>query len=313
VNTYDQIRFIPSLEKVVKMTPKRHGMVEIHLAVLLFGLAGLFGKLLSLSPFIIVLGRTFFAALTLSAALFYSKTQIRPKTKQDLAVLIFLGIILAIHWTTFFHAIQISTVAVGLLTFSTFPIFVTFMEPCFFNEKLRRFDILTAGLVVLGLILVVPSFDFKNHITQGAFWGIISGFTFAVLSILNRRYVATYPPILIVCYQNWMATLTLLPVLFFKKLPIQPMDFLLLAVLGIFCTAVAHVLFIKSLVHIKTQLASITACLEPVYGILFAFALLDEIPALRTILGGGIILVTIAVASMNPLANETTPADVSKT
>ncbi|MGA8180157.1 MAG: DMT family transporter, partial [Desulfobacterales bacterium] len=172
------------VEKVVKMTPKRHGMVEIHLAVLLFGLAGLFGKLLSLSPFIIVLGRTFFAALTLSAALFYAKTQIRPKTKQDLAVLIFLGIILAIHWTTFFHAIQISTVAVGLLTFSTFPIFVTFMEPYFFNEKLRRFDILTAGSVVLGLILIVPSFDFKNHITQGAFWGIISGFTFAVLSIL---------------------------------------------------------------------------------------------------------------------------------
>ena len=214
-------------------------------------------------------------------------------------MLVFLGIILAIHWTTFFHAIQISTVAVGLLTFSTFPVFVTFMEPCFFKEKLRRFDILTAGFVVLGLILVVPSFDFRNHVTQGAFWGTVSGFTFAVLSILNRKYVGTYSPILIACYQNWMAFITLFPLLFIKSLSIQPMDFLLLAVLGIFCTAVAHVLFIKSLVHIKTQLASITACLEPVYGIFFAFALLGEIPALRTILGGGIILGTIAAASMN--------------
>ena len=80
------------------------------------------------------------------------------------------------------------------------------------------------------------------------------------------------------------------------------MDFLLLAVLGIFCTAFAHVLFIKSLVHIKTQLASITACLEPVYGSLFAFVLLGEIPSLRTILGGGIIIGTIALASMNPHA-----------
>jgi len=281
------------------MTRKYHGLFEIHLAVLLFGLAGLFGKLLSLSPFFIVLGRTFFAALTLSAALCYSKTPIRPKSKQDLAMLVFLGIILAIHWTTFFHAIQISTVAVGLLTFSTFPVFVTFMEPCFFKEKLRRFDILTAGFVVLGLILVVPSFDFRNHVTQGAFWGTVSGFTFAVLSILNRKYVGTYSPILIACYQNWMAFITLFPLLFIKSLSIQPMDFLLLAVLGIFCTAVAHVLFIKSLVHIKTQLASITACLEPVYGIFFAFALLGEIPALRTILGGGIILGTIAAASMN--------------
>ena len=286
------------------MTQKRHGLVEIHLAVLLFGLAGLFGKLLSLSPFIIVLGRTFFASLALSVALFYAKTQIRPKSIKDLTVLLFLGILLAVHWTTFFHAIQISTVAVGLLTFSTFPIFVTFMEPYFFKEPLRRFDILTAVLVVLGLILVIPSFDFRNNITQGAFWGTVSGFTFAVLSILNRKYVATYPSILIVCYQNWMATLTLLPFLFFMNFSFRPMDVFLLAVLGIFCTAIAHVLFIKSLVHIKTQLASITACLEPVYGILFAFALLGEVPAMRTILGGSIILCTIAAASMNRHANE---------
>jgi drug/metabolite transporter (DMT)-like permease len=308
-----RISFMPSLEKVVKMTQKRHGLLEIHLAVLLFGLAGLFGKLLSLPPFVIVLGRTFFASLTLSAALFYSKTRIRPKSRQDLAVLIFLGFLLAIHWTTFFHAIQISTVAVGLLTFSTFPVFVTFMEPYFFKEKLRRFDILTAGSVILGLILVVPSFDFRNNITQGAFWGTVSGFTFAVLSILNRKYVGTYPPILIVCYQNWMATLTLLPLLFLNDFSIRPVDFLLLAVLGIFCTALAHVLFIKSLVHIRTQLASIIACLEPVYGILFAFALLGEIPALRTILGGSIILATIAVASKNRHANKTKTAGASRT
>jgi len=280
------------------MTPKRHGLVEIHVAVLLFGLAGLFGKFLFLSPLVIVFGRTSFAALTLSAILFYSKTQIRTKSIQDFTVLVLLGIILAIHWVTFFHAIQISTVAVGLLTFSTFPVFVTFMEPYFFKENLRRFDMLTAGSVFIGLILVIPSLDFQNNITQGAFWGTISGFTFAVLSILNRKYVGTYPSMVIVCYQNWMATLILFPFLFFEDLSLQPIDFLLLAVLGIFCTALAHVLFIKSLVHIKTQLASITACLEPVYGIIFAFVLLGEMPALRTMLGGCIILGTITIASM---------------
>jgi len=285
------------------MTEKRHGLVEIHIAVLLFGLAGLFGKFLSLPALVIVFGRTSFAALALSAILFCSKTQIRTKSIQDFSVLILLGIILAIHWTTFFHAIQISTVAVGLLTFSTFPVFVTFMEPYFFKENLRRFDMLTAGFVVLGLILVIPSLDFQNNITQGAFWGIISGFTFAVLSILNRKYVSTYPSMVIVWYQNWIATLTLLPFVFFEDLTLQATDFALLAVLGIFCTALAHVLFIKSLVHIKTQLASITACLEPVYGIIFAFVLLDEIPPMRTILGGCIILGTIAIASIKRHAN----------
>lgn len=286
------------------MTKKRHGLIEIHIAVLLFGLAGLFGKFLLLSPLVIVFGRTSFAALTLSAILFYSKTKFLTKSVQDFTVLILLGIILAIHWITFFYAIQISTVAVGLLTFSTFPIFVTFMEPHFFKEKLRRFDMLTAGSVVLGLFLVIPSLDFQNNITQGAFWGIISGFTFAVLSILNRKYVNTYPSMIIVCYQNWMAALILFPFLFFENLSLQPTDFFMLAMLGIFCTALAHVLFIKSLVHIKTQLASITASLEPVYGIIFAFVLLDEIPALRTILGGCIILGTIVIASMKRHTNK---------
>jgi drug/metabolite transporter (DMT)-like permease len=172
------------------------------------------------------------------------------------------------------------------------------MEPVFFKEKIRPFDILTAGSVVFGLLLVIPSFDFQNNITLGAFWGTLSGFTFAVLSILNRKYVSTYPPILMVCCQNGMATLILLPFLFFKNWGLQPADFVLLPVLGIFCTALAHVLFIKSLVHIKTQLASITACLEPVYGIIFALFLLGEIPDARTILGGGIMLGTIALATI---------------
>jgi drug/metabolite transporter (DMT)-like permease len=286
------------------MTIKRHGLIEIHAAVLLFGFAGLFGKFLSLPPLVIVFGRTSFAALTLSAVLFYSNTRIRTKSIRDFMVLLLLGVLLAIHWTTFFHAIQVSTVAVGLLTFSTFPVFVTFMEPYFFKEKWRRFDMLTAGFVVIGLILVIPSLDFQNNITRGVFWGTISGFTFAVLSILNRKYVSTYPSVVIVCYQNWMAALILLPFLFFEDFSLGPTDFLLLMVLGIFCTALAHVLFIKSLVHIKTQLASITACMEPVYGIIFAFILLGEIPSLRTVLGGSIIVSTIAAASMKRHASK---------
>jgi drug/metabolite transporter (DMT)-like permease len=289
------------------MTKKSNGLIEIHVAVLLFGFAGLFGKFLSLPPLVIVFGRTSFAALTLSAVLFYSNTRIRTKSIKDFMVLLLLGILLAIHWTTFFHAIQVSTVAVGLLTFSTFPVFVTFMEPYFFKEKLRGVDILTAATVVIGLIMVIPSLDIQNNITQGVFWGTISGFTFAVLSIVNRKYVSTYPSMVIVCYQNWMATLILLPFLFFEDLSLGPTDFLLLAALGIFCTALAHVLFIKSLAHIKTQLASITACLEPVYGIIFAFVLLGEIPSLRTALGGCIILGTIVIASMKRDPKEQIP------
>ena len=285
------------------MTPKHHGMLEIHIAVLLFGLAGLFGKLLTLPVLVIVFGRTLFASLTLGAILFCSSISLRAESRQDLAVLVLLGAVLAVHWITFFHAIQISTVAIGLLTFSTFPLFVTFMEPFFFKEKLRLFDILFAGSVLLGLVLVVPSFDFHNNITQGAFWGTISGFTFAILSVLNRKYVSTYLPMVIVCYQNLIATVILLPFLISKDWALRPTDFAWLAILGIFCTALAHVLFIRSLVHVKAQLASMIACLEPLYGIIFALVLFGEVPALRTILGGGIILGTIILATIKRNSN----------
>ena len=281
------------------MTTKSHGVLGIHIAVLLFGLAGLFGKLLVLSPLVIVFGRTFFASITLGIIIFYSKIQFRTEYKKDLLVLILLGLILAVHWITFFHSIQISTVAVGLLSFSTFPLFVTFMEPFFFKERIRIFDILMAGFVFFGLILIVPSFDFQNNVAQGVFWGTISGFTFAILSILNRKYVHRYPPIVIGCYQNGIATIVLIPFLFVQDLPLQPTDYMLLAILGIFCTALAHVLFIKGLAFVTAQLASVTACLEPVYGILFAFVLLGEVPAPRTIAGGAVILGTITLATSN--------------
>ncbi|UCD30786.1 MAG: EamA family transporter [Desulfobacterales bacterium] len=279
------------------MNLKRHGMLEIHIAVLLFGLAGLFGKLLLLPPLVIVCGRTLFASITLGAILIALKTDIRTKSLQDLLVLVLLGAILAIHWITFFHSIQISTVAVGLLTFSTFPLFVTFMEPYFFREKLFFFDMLVAGAVLLGLILIVPSFDFYNRVTQGVFWGVMSGFTFAVLSILNRKYVSAYPSMVIAFYQNGVATILLIPFLLYKPLDLQTYDYVLLAILGVFCTALAHVLFIQSLVKIKAQLASVIASLEPVYGIIFAFFILGEVPALRTVMGGFIILGTIILAT----------------
>lgn len=282
------------------MKDETRSLLEIHLAVLLFGLAGLFGKFLSLSPWVIVLGRTLFASLTMALVLFCLKQSVRLRTKTDFGIFVLLGAILAAHWTTFFHAIQISTVAVGLLTYSTFPVFVTFMEPYFFNEKLRIFDILTATLVFCGLILVIPSFDLGNDITRGAFWGTVSGLTFAFLSLLNRKYVKMYSSPVIAFYQNAFALLILLPFLSRSVGSMALKDLLLLALLGVFCTALAHALFIKGLGHVRAQLASIIASLEPVYGVLFALILLGEVPSSRTAAGGLVILGAIVAASMVP-------------
>jgi len=276
-------------------------MLKIHLAVFLFGFAGLFGKFLSCNPFIIVLGRTFFAAITLFIYARFSHTKLFGFDRSSFVFLILQGILLACHWTTFFLAIQVSSVAVGLVTFSSFPLFVTFMEPAFFKETLKKKDIATALAVFAGILLVVPDMDISNNVTLGAFYGILSGLTFAVLALVNRKNARAWDPIAVAFYQNLFAALFLmLPLLLFPTLVpeqgLDPKDIPLLIVLGVVFTAMAHTFFIQSLAKIRAQTASVIAGLEPVYGIILAFFLLNEIPTMRTLAGGLVIICATIVA-----------------
>lgn len=275
------------------MNIKNKSLMEIHLAVFLFGLSGLFGKLLSLPSMIIVLGRVFFSSIFLLIIMLYLKKDIKLRKQKHYFYLVVMGIILAIHWSTFFKSIQVSTVAIGLLTFSTFPVFVTFLEPYFFKEKIKLSDIVIAIITFLGVVLVIPKFELGNSLTQGAVWGIISGFTYAILSMLNRKYVKEYSSSVIAFYEQFVATIVLIPFLFLQKPVFGLKDILLLIILGTVFTGISHSLFIKSLKNIKTQTAGIISSLEPVYGIIFAVFLLREVPTLREVLGGIIILGTV--------------------
>jgi drug/metabolite transporter (DMT)-like permease len=150
--------------------PAAHPLVAIHSAVLLFGLSGLFGKFIHASPLYIVLGRTVFAAMALGVyARLISGTRLSDISRQGLWLFVLQGALLAVHWYFFFLSIQISSVAVGLVTFSTFPLFVTFMEPLVFREPLDRKDILTAIVVFIGICLVIPEIDLSNQTTLGDF------------------------------------------------------------------------------------------------------------------------------------------------
>lgn len=275
------------------MNAKNKNLMEIHSAVFLFGLSGLFGKFLMLSSTIIVLGRAFFSSIFLLILILYVKKDIKLKEKKHYLYLIIMGVILAIHWSTFFESIKVSTVAIGLLTFSTFPVFVTFLEPFFLREKLKLSDVLIAIVTLLGVMLVIPKFQLGNSSTQGVVWGIVSGFTYAILSMLNKKFVKEYSSLVIAFYEQFIATIVLLPFLFLNKPIFTLKDILVLVLLGIVFTGISHSLFINGLKNIKTQTAGIIASLEPVYGIVFAAFLLGEIPTLREILGGIIILSTV--------------------
>jgi drug/metabolite transporter (DMT)-like permease len=271
----------------------RHGaLLALHVAVLLFGFAGLFGKWLDLPPIAIVFGRTVVA----TAALFLLR-RLRPRSAASARLpfewrLVGNGATLALHWVAFFAAIQVSTVAIGLLGFASFPLFVLALERVLLGRRWQRREALTAGLVTAGLALLVPEFSLADRTVQGLLWGLLSGFTFALLAVFNRRLAAQRPATDVAFWQNLWATVALAPLLLVAGAPIAigAREIGLLLALGVLCTALAHTLFIDALARVSAHTASVVAGLEPVYGIALALLLLGEVPAPRTLFGGALIL-----------------------
>lgn len=280
------------------MTANKKNLIKLHFAVFLFGFAALFGKLLKVDPTIIVCGRTFFAVIAMTLFMLFTKKEFKLKSFRDYLNIAFVGIMFALHWYTFFKSIQISNIAIAVLTFSTFPIFVTFMEPYYSNEKIKKFDILTAVITLVGVSLVIPKFELSNNIAQGALWGVASGFTCAILAVSNRLNIAKYSSYQISLYQNISATVLLAPVVIKMNPVLSTNDVLLLVLLGVVFTAGTNILFISSLSTVKAQLASIITCLEPVYAIIIAAIVLDEVPTIRTLFGGIVILGAVVAASI---------------
>lgn len=274
-------------------------LLQVHAAVLLFGLSGLFGKYVLLPAPLITLGRVVFASLALLIVLTVSRAHFRLGARRDYVLLPLAGVVLAVHWAAFFQSVQVSTVAIALISFATFPVFVTFLEPLVFRHALRMVDVLLALLTLLGVALVVPSLELANDTTQGVLWGLLAAGTFAVLSLLNRHYVRHYSSLLIAFYQDAAAALVLLPFLFLQQQPFSfsLSDILLLALLGVIFTALAHTLFIQGLAGVRAQTAGLISSLEPVYGIIFAAVLLGEAPTARTLAGGAIILGVVIYSS----------------
>jgi drug/metabolite transporter (DMT)-like permease len=277
---------------------RRQGLLEIHFAVGLFGLAGLFGKWLPLSPLLIVLGRVVFASLALGMVILAKRQSLRNILSQRAWLLLGLGVVLAAHWAAFFQSIRVSSVAVGLLSYSSFPVFTIFLEIFLFGERLDRINLALAGLCLFGVFLIVPRFVLADQVYQGVLWGLLSGLTFALLAVFNRRLAQRHSSLAIALLEDLTAAVVLMPVLFFVQAPSALRDWLLLAALGVVCTAGSHTLFIKGMREVKAQTASLISSLEPVYGIVLAFWLLGEKPSLRTLAGGLIILAAAVTVSL---------------
>jgi drug/metabolite transporter (DMT)-like permease len=275
------------------MNTNNKSLLYIHVSVFLFGFSALFARLVHQPSIVITFGRVLFSSVFLFVLTRCHKIDIKLDSKKEYLLIAASGIILAVHWYCFIQSIQLSTVAIGTITFSTFPVFVSFLEPVYFREKIRVRTVICT-ILMLGGILIISSNNTgegSSNRTLGIIVGLVSSLTYAALSLLNRSFSRKYKSEVIVFYEQAIAAILILPFMLIIKPVISVHDILLLVLLGIVFTALAHGLFVRGLRYVKASTAGIISGLEAVYAIILALVLLREIPALNEVAGGVIVIV----------------------
>ncbi|MGS1115930.1 DMT family transporter [Castellaniella sp. UC4442_H9] len=270
----------------------RQAQIAIHVTAVLFGLTGIFGELIQGSATLITAGRASFATVTL--LLFMLQARHRPSApaphRRPIWVLLLAGVLLAIHWTTFFVAVKIGGIAIATLGFASFPAFITLFEGFLFKERTRASEWAVVLLVTAGLVLVTPSFDFRNQATIGLGWAIVSGLSFALFTLANRKAVTQVPARELAAWENLVVATLTLPWCLGEFTTLRAVDWLWIFMLGVFCTALSHSLLVSCLAKLKARTAGIVLALEPVYAILFAAILFAQYPSVRALIGGALII-----------------------
>ena len=273
-------------------------VAALNLAVMLFGLAAVIGRFVQAPSVVIAGGRVICSAAVLLVLGLVSRTPLRLANKRDQGLAVFAGLVLAIHWSTFFQAIQVSSVAMGTITFSAFPLFLTVLEPLVFRERLRPEGVLEAIALLTGVMITLPPGGLGSGAGAGAAWGMLSGLAYAVLSLANRHLSARYPARVVCLYEQGTAAIALLPAVLLWRGEWTAANLCGIGVLGVICTALAHSLYVSAQRRVSAQTAGLVSGMETVYGILYALVLLGEAPTGRELVGGALILGVSLAASL---------------
>lgn len=279
-------------------------ILELNLATIILGSSGVLGKLITISPPHIILIRSVIAFVFIWIILKAGNKATAPQILKTPRFFIISGALLAAHWVLYFIALEVTSVAVAFISVFTFPIFTTLLEPLFFKTRLQIIDLLLSLMVIIGIVVLVPSTSFSNHVTLGAFLGILSALFYALRNLMNKQYIHIYSGTFIMMQQMLIVSFLLIPSLLMYPLEPQKSDILWLFVLGIGTTGVGHTLFVRSLKHFKTSTASIITSLQPIYGIVLAIIFLGEKLNQQIMLGGGIIFITVLLKSFQEYLKE---------
>ncbi|RFZ92636.1 EamA family transporter [Mucilaginibacter conchicola] len=257
----------------------KQAYLKLHIALVLAGFTGIFGKLITLNAALISWYRLFFSAIIM--LLFFAfKGKLPATTTASKLKISFTGLLLGIHWILFYGSIKYSNVSVGVVCFALSSFFNAILGPVINKRKLSIQELLLSSLTLLGIGLI---FGMDAGYRTGIILGVFSSICSALYTLYSERIVKDYdsPTFMLWQMSGGFAGLTLLMPLVLWITPVKSLipstpDLLWLVVLAAFCTVLLYFLINASLKQISSFTVSLTFNLEPLYTILLAVAIFKE-------------------------------------
>jgi drug/metabolite transporter (DMT)-like permease len=276
----------------------KKALIQLHIAVFLWGFTGVLGRLITLNEGLLVWWRMFLTVLTLLLLRYFQKEFERIPLKDALKIG-GVGALVALHWVAFYGSIKMANVSIALTCMAAGGVFTALAEPVAFKRKIDIRELMLGLMALVGIALI---FHFNPKYKWGIIVGILSVLLSVVFSIFNKMLVGKFNAKTISLYElggGWLAWTLLLPVYWYfipseTFLP-QGMDWVWLLVMAWFCTVLSVNLSLQALKHISAFTQNLTLNLEPVYGIVLAFVIFNENKDLSPGFYWGFALISLAV------------------
>lgn len=278
-------------------------LFQLLIGTLLISTSGVLGRFIDLPSPVIIWFRCALGALFIFIFCAYKKYSIKINSKKDIPTVVLSSLFLGIHWITYFYALKLSNVALGMLSLFTFPVITALLEPLFLRIKLDSIHIVLGVMVLIGIYILAPEFNFESAHVKGVFLGVFSALCYALRNLILKRHVGKYNGSVLMLHQILILSVVLLPVLFFMDTDNTVSQFPYILLLALFTTAIGHSIFIHSLKYFSVSAASIINSIQPIFGIIMAFFFLKEIPHWNTLIGGSLILATVIIESIRSKQN----------
>ncbi len=271
----------------------------MHLIIFMWGFTGIVGKLIAPEADVLVWYRMLIAAIGLAIAFYFLKVSFRVSSRKQLLYIIGVGVIVALHWITFFKAIALSTASLGILCLSTVTLHVTWLEPIIMKRRFSWLEFAMGLLVIFGIYFVSRKFDPQQY--EALAYGLFSALCAALFAVFNAKLAQTNKSAQITFYEMLSGTVFVGIALLFQgkmnaaALSLSLWDFLWLLFLGLLCTSFAFLATIEVVRKLGAFTVSLSINLEPVYTILLAIIILHENDTLsdRFYVGSAIIILVV--------------------